>query len=88
MTLQQMHELDEWIDAREAALVLGVTAGTLHRWAKKGQIPHVRFPSGRMRFHRADIEALLTPVVAAVPASHDASASPSVAEVSDLVTAV
>lgn len=47
----------------------------------------VRLPNGRVYFRRSDIEALLTPVAAA-PASHDAPAPSSVAEVSDLVTAV
>ena len=38
------------------------TAPTLVRWAKAGNVPHVRLPSGRYMFRRSDIEALLEPV--------------------------
>lgn len=41
----------------------GISAVALRRWAREGQIPAVRFPSGRVRFRREDIEALLTPKV-------------------------
>ncbi|MBB6335461.1 MerR family transcriptional regulator [Schaalia hyovaginalis] len=87
MTIQNMQS-NVRIDARQAGEILGVTAYTVRRWAKAGELPCLRYPSGRLYFRRADIEALLTPVTAAAPTSHDAPTSPSVTEVSDLVTAV
>ena len=45
-----------------AAALLGVSDETLRRWAEKGQIRHIKLPSGRLRFRRADLEAALTPV--------------------------
>ena len=49
--------VDLWPDA-------GLTRSQLWRWAREGLIPAVKYPSGRVRFRREDIEALLTPEVA------------------------
>lgn len=46
----------------EAAELLGISSETLRRWAEDGKIRHVKLPSGRRLFYRADIEDLLTPV--------------------------
>lgn len=46
----------------DAAALLGCSGETLRRWAKDGVVRHVKLPSGRRLFYRADIEALLTPV--------------------------
>ena len=52
------------LTARQASeLIPGVGAQALLRWARQGQIPHVRFPNGRVYFRRSDVEALLEPVV-------------------------
>lgn len=42
---------------REAAAQLGVATKTLRRWVRKGQIPAIRLPSGRLRFRPVDVEA-------------------------------
>lgn len=45
-----------------AAALIGVSDETLRRWVDQGKVRYVRLPSGRLRFHRADLEALLVPV--------------------------
>jgi|GEM_PF-4401525 len=51
----------EWLTTAEAvALLPDVTVRTLQRWADNGKVPSVALPSGRRRFRRADIEALLS----------------------------
>lgn len=40
----------------------------LRRWARDGLIRAVKYPSGRVRFRRADVEALLEPQAADGPA--------------------
>lgn len=42
-----------------AAKRLGVTPNTLRRWADDRRIPHVRLPSGRLKFRPADVDAVL-----------------------------
>ena len=50
------------IGSDEAGEIVGVSRDTIRRWAKAGRVRHVLLPSGRMRFYREDIEALLEPV--------------------------
>ncbi len=50
------------IGSDEAGAIVGVSRDTIRRWAKAGRVRHVLLPSGRMRFYREDIEALLEPV--------------------------
>ena len=52
----------ELITSGQAASLVGVTDETIRRWADQGRIRHVRLPSGQLRFHRADIEALVEPI--------------------------
>lgn len=40
------------------------TAQTLRRWAREGWVACVRYPSGRLKFRRSDIERLLRPSMA------------------------
>lgn len=42
----------------------GVTVSdqTLRRWADEKRIVHLRMPSGQLRFRRADLDVLLTPI--------------------------
>lgn len=47
------------ITTGEAAKRLGVTSNTLRRWALLKSIPHVRMPSGRLRFRPSDVAAVL-----------------------------
>lgn len=64
----KMHDVQpvdegEWLSSAQAAAMLpATTAPTLVRWAKPGNVPHVRLPSGRYMFRRSDIEVLLEPV--------------------------
>lgn len=50
------------LSTSEAAALLNVSDETLRRWTKEGLIRHVRMPSGRPRYRRADVLAILTPV--------------------------
>ena len=45
----------------------GLTQAQLWRWSREGSFPAVAFPSGRKKFRRSDIEALLVPVNASPP---------------------
>lgn len=45
-----------------AADVLGVSDETLRRWVDQGKVRYVRLPSGRLRFRRSDLDAILVPV--------------------------
>ena len=54
---------NDLMSAREASELLpGTGYQALLRWAKTGEVPHVRLPNGRIFFRRSDIEALLEPV--------------------------
>ncbi len=41
----------------EAAKHLGVSIGTVRRWAKSGQLTYTVMPSGRLRFADGDLDA-------------------------------
>jgi excisionase family DNA binding protein len=52
-----------------AAARLGVSIGTVRRWAKSGRLTHIVTPSGRLRFRAADLDAAMREVQAeSVPA--------------------
>jgi excisionase family DNA binding protein len=53
---------DDILSAPEAAAIVGVTDDTMRRWAKEKRVRHTVTPSGRVRFRREDVEALLRPV--------------------------
>jgi len=55
----------------------GLSRNSLWRWARDGLIRAVKYPSGRVRFRRADVEALLEPQ--AVADSPMSAGSPSAA---------
>ena len=48
-----------WIGLGEASQMLGVTPGTLRRWADAGRVPVFTTPGGHRRFSRRSIRALL-----------------------------
>ena len=54
--------MPDLLTASEAASILEVSHETIRRWAEEGLIRHVRYPSGQLRFERADIDAIRTPV--------------------------
>lgn len=49
----------DWLSLGEAARSLGINAGTLRRWADRGQIASYTTPGGHRRFPRSAIAALL-----------------------------
>ena len=53
----------------------GFSRAALWRWARDGLIRAVRYPSGRVRFRRGDVEALLEPrMPSSLPNGADLSA--------------
>jgi excisionase family DNA binding protein len=50
-----------WLSLGEAAHSLGINAGTLRRWADRGEIASYTTPGGHRRFPRSAITALLPP---------------------------
>jgi excisionase family DNA binding protein len=53
---------DEMLGPKEAAAVLGISTDTLTRWGDQGRIRYIRLPTGRRKYHREDVERLLTVV--------------------------
>lgn len=53
-----MAPLADLITASEAAEPFGVSAETMRRWARTNRVPSVTMPSGRIKFHRSEIERL------------------------------
>ena len=51
----------EWMTAREVAELLGVSAETVRRYIRLGQLPANRLPSGHVRIRREDAVRLLPP---------------------------
>jgi excisionase family DNA binding protein len=51
-----MPDAKQWLDVSEAAKYLGVHFTTLRRWADAGDIPSIRTPGGRRRFHITELE--------------------------------
>jgi excisionase family DNA binding protein len=47
------------LTAREVAELLRVSAETVLRWTRRGELPAIRLPSGALRFREADLEACL-----------------------------
>lgn len=50
---------DALITSHEAALLIGVTIKSLHRWEEEGLISPARTPGGHRRYRRDDVLALL-----------------------------
>lgn len=49
----------EILTAPQVAELLGVSDETVRRWVAQGRIAHFLLPSGKPRFRRADIDAIL-----------------------------
>lgn len=79
MTVTSRHDHDDVLltasEVVEAFPEADFTAQTLRRWAREGWVACVRYPSGRLKFRRRDIEALLAPSAGASAAS--ATSAPS-----------
>jgi len=54
-----MAQTEGLLTAPQVAEMLSVSAETVRSWVKSGRIPHITLPSGKHRFRRADIEAIL-----------------------------
>ena len=50
--------MDEYLQAREAAAILNVSAKTVSRWARQGRLAHAVTLGGHRRYGRGDIERL------------------------------
>ncbi|MBD3689747.1 helix-turn-helix domain-containing protein [Nanchangia anserum] len=46
--------------ASEVAQRLGQSPATVRRWARKGYVPSMRTPTGRLFFRASDIDDMLT----------------------------
>jgi excisionase family DNA binding protein len=47
------------VTARELAEHLGVSAETVLRWTRRGELPAIKLPSGAIRYREADVEERL-----------------------------
>lgn len=59
-----MADPDELMTAPAVARLLHVNDQTVRDWAAAGLLQYVRLPSGGRRFRRADVLAILEPVLA------------------------
>jgi DNA-binding transcriptional MerR regulator len=51
--------MKDFITIKDASILLGVSAGTLRNWEKKGQLPSTRNPFNNYRLYvRSDIEKI------------------------------
>jgi excisionase family DNA binding protein len=57
-----MTPLPALLTTGQAADRLGVSIGTVRRWAKTGRLTHIVTPSGRIRFRVVDLDAALREV--------------------------
>jgi excisionase family DNA binding protein len=53
------HVTGPLLTARELAEALGVSAETVLRWTRRGELPAVRLPGGAVRFREHELEAWL-----------------------------
>lgn len=60
MTARTTHDASDWLTAGEVAAFLSLSVRTLNRMEHRGELLPRRLPSGRRRYRRADVEALLT----------------------------
>lgn len=67
-------EVQKSLTVSAAASELHVDAATVRRWAKKGTIAVIRYPSGRMLIPESEVTRILTPSVPSAT-EHAASAA-------------
>ena len=58
--------------AREVADMLGVSAETVLRWTRRGELPAIRLPGGAMRYRETNLDQWLA-VRETVPATRPAT---------------
>jgi excisionase family DNA binding protein len=44
------------LTAREVAALLGVSAETVLRWTRRGELPAIRLPGGAIRYRESDFD--------------------------------
>lgn len=64
-----MTPLDELLTTGSAAAHMGVSVGTIRRWAKAGLLPYVVAPSGRFYFRSEDLAAAVRKVEVSKPSA-------------------
>jgi excisionase family DNA binding protein len=69
---------DPLLAARQVADQLGVSAETVLRWTRRGELPAIRLPGGAIRYRETDLEAWLEERATAVrgSVSHPAGRRP------------
>jgi predicted site-specific integrase-resolvase len=53
---------DDLISPPEVGRILCVSDETVRRWTKDGKLRHIPLPSGRVKYRRGDVLAMLVPV--------------------------
>jgi excisionase family DNA binding protein len=66
--MDRMTNAKEWITRKETAELMGVTVATVDYRVRTGKITEYRDGLNRLRFNRAEVERLLTPVAQPHPA--------------------
>lgn len=64
------------LTARELADTLGVSAETVLRWTRRGELPAIRLPGGAIRYRQNDLDAWLERHETAGDATRGASTAP------------
>lgn len=54
--------MEKLMKVKDAADILCITQHTIRRWALAGKIPHVKLPSGGIRFKESSLEEYATEV--------------------------
>jgi predicted site-specific integrase-resolvase len=47
---------NEYVSIKDAAKLIGIPEITLRRWSKKGRVPHLLTPTGRLTYKISDLE--------------------------------
>jgi excisionase family DNA binding protein len=61
------------LTARELANTLGVSAETVLRWTRRGELPAIRLPGGAIRYRQTDLDGWLERHETAGDATREAS---------------
>jgi excisionase family DNA binding protein len=84
-------EFEALLTARQVAELLGVSVGSLLRWARAGQVPATKLPSGAVRFRPEEIDRWLETRAMAGDGTEEVSPAPDATrqrEVSSLASPV